>query len=204
MGVMRRILFLFILTLSLLLSEEKVTRMTLADHDFTIKTESYHIYDSKGRVMRLYEEAEDGEAEELFTFTLDDTTGACHEKSVEEGSYEVDGSVITFYTLWNRYGSADAPYGARIKRYTVDSGGRFKLLSSKIYIETERKSEAKKSAMRFLFQTPVTQNDKEALQKYIEYAEQRFKGIFVFGHEAELLIKEVKEALHRKKQRRWH
>ncbi|MGC9351144.1 MAG: hypothetical protein ACP5D3_04085 [Sulfurovum sp.] len=149
--MMLRRLFYFMITFSLLMGEEKVTPLTLADHDFTIKTESYHIYDSKGRVMRLYQELPTKEVKQLFAFTLEDTTGACHEKSVEEGSYEVDGSVITFYTLWHRHGSADAPYGARIKRYTVDSGGRFKLLSSKIYIETERKNEAKKVPCVFFF-----------------------------------------------------
>ncbi|MFT7878782.1 MAG: hypothetical protein ABXS91_00160 [Sulfurimonas sp.] len=201
---MLRRLFYFMITLSLLMGEEKVTPLTLADQHFMIKTETYDIYDSKGTVMRFYQELPTKEMKQLFAFTLEDTTGACHKKSVEEGSYEVDGSTIIFYTLWNRYGSADAPYGARIKRYSVDTNGKLKLLLSKIYIETERKSEAQKSAMRFLFQAPVSKNEKEALQKYIEYAEQRFKGIFVFGKEAESLIKEVNEALHRKKQRRWH
>lgn len=202
--MMLRRLFYFMITFSLLMGEEKVTPLTLADQHFMIKTETYDIYDSKGTVMRLYQELSTKEMKQLFAFTLEDTTGACHEKSVEEGSYEVDGSTIIFYTLWNRRGNSDAPYGARIQRYSVDPKGELKLLSSRIYIETERKSEAKESAMRFLFQSPETQTEKEALQKYIEYAEQRFKGIFVFGKEAESLIKEVNEALHRKKQRRWH
>jgi hypothetical protein len=201
---MFRTFIISMLTLSLLMSEATLTRMTLADQNFTIKKESYHIYDSKGTVMRLYQEMKNGEKKQLFSFTLDDTSGACHEKSVEEGSYETDASTITFYTLWNRYGNADAPYGVRIKRYTVDTKGELKLLSSNIYVETERKSEMRESAMRFLFQSPVTKSEKEALHRYIESAEQRFKGTFVFGKEAESLIKAVNEALQRKKQRRWH
>lgn len=201
---MFRTLFFLILTFSLLMSEEGVKPLMLSDQNFMIKTESYHIYDSKGKVLRLYQELTNGEKRQLLSFTLEDTTGACHERSIEEGSYESDNSTITFYTLWKRYGSADAPYAARIKRYRVDTNGELKLLSSKIYIETERKSEMKESAMQYLFQTPVTENEKEALQHYITHAEKRFKGTFVFGKEAHTLIKEVNEALTRKRQRRWH
>ncbi|UFH58774.1 hypothetical protein [Sulfurovum mangrovi] len=201
---MFRTLILSLLTLTLAMSEELLTGFTLSDQHFMIKTESYHIYDSKGKVLRLYQERGDGEAAELLSFTLDDTTGACHERSIEEGSYEINGSMITFYTRWDRRGNSDAPYGARIKRYTVDGNGALKLLSSKIYIETERKSEMQESAMQYLFKAPVTENEKEALRDYIENTEKRFKGTFVFGKEAESLINEVKAALHRKSQSVWH
>lgn len=201
---MFRTLILSLLTLTLAMSEELLTGFTLSDQHFMIKTESYHIYDSKGKVLRLYQKRGDGEAAELLSFTLDDTTGACHERSIEEGSYEINGSMITFYTRWERRGNSDAPYGARIKRYTVDGNGALKLLSSKIYIETERKSEMQESAMQYLFQTPVTEKEKEALQNYIENTEKRFKGTFVFGKEAESLINEVQAALDRKRQSIWH
>ncbi|MDM5271195.1 hypothetical protein PGH07_03310 [Sulfurovum sp. zt1-1] len=167
-------------------------------------TELYDLYDSKGKVMRLYQELRNGEKKQLLSFTLNDTTGPCHERSVEEGSYEVNGSKIIFYTLLDRRGNADAPYGARIATYTVDENGELILLSSKIYIETERRTEAKKSAMQYLFTSPVTQSEKEALRQYVESAEKRFKGTFVFGEEARSLIKEVNEALQRKMQKRWH
>lgn len=201
---MFRTLILSLLTLTLAMSEELLTGFTLSDQHFMIKTESYHIYDSKGKVLRLYQKRGDGEAAELLSFTLDDTTGACHERSIEEGSYEINGSMITFYTRWERRGNSDAPYGVRIKRYTVDGNGALKLLSSKIYIETERKSEMQESAMQYLFQTPVTEKEKEALQNYIENTEKRFKGTFVFGKEAESLINEVQAALDRKRQSVWH
>lgn len=192
------------LTLSLLLSKEGFNHLKLADQNFIMKIESYDIYDSKGKVLRLYKEVNNGEKKQLLSFTLNDTSGPCHEKSVEDGSYEIDGSTITFYTLWDRYGSAEAPYGARIKTYSVDTHGELKLLSSKIYIETERKDDMKESAMQYLFKNPETKSEKKALQQYIENAERRFKGTFVFGEEAKLLIKEVNEALFRKSQKRWH
>ena len=201
---MLRTIFFYIATLSFIFSEEGLNRITIADQKFMIKTELYDLYDSKGKVLRLYQGIRDEEPKLLFSFTLNDTTGPCHEKSVEEGSYEVNGSNMIFYTLWDRYGNVDAPYGVRIKMYTVDANGAFKLLSSKIYIETERKSEAKKSAMQYLFKTPVTESEKEALQQYVKSAEQRFKGTFVLGQEAELLIKEVNAAIYRKRQNSWH
>jgi hypothetical protein len=201
---MLRTLLFSILSLSLVLSEGVSERLTLLGKHFVMKTESYDLYDTKGKVMKLYQKLQNGERKYLLTFVLNETTGGCRKTSMEKGSYEMNGSQVIFYTSWERQGGSDAPYGARIQRYMIDMEGEFKRLSSKIYIETERKSDANQSAMQYLFHTPENQHQKEALQKYVQGAEKRFKGIFVFGKEAESLIREVKEALHRKMQKRWH
>lgn len=201
---MARMLLFFILTLSFLISKEVSNSLMLSGHEFIMATESYNLYGSKGNVVRFYQKVPNAKIKPLLSFTLDETTGGCRITSVEDGSYEVSGSKITFYTLWDRRNNADEPYGARIQTYIIEENGEFKLLSSKIYIETEPKRRADQSAMQYLFQPPVTPRQKEALRRYVESAEQRFKGRFVFGKEAQSLIKEVNEALHRKMQKRWH
>ena len=201
---MLRILLFPLLIFSFLMSEEVSDRMTLSGHDFIMTTESYNLYGSKGNVMRIYQKVPNSKRKYLLSFTLDETTGGCRTTSAEEGSYEVSGSKITFYTLWNRRNNADEPYGARIQTYIVEENGELKRISSKIYIETEPRNRANQSAMQYLFQAPLTQSQKDALQKYVKSAQQHFKGTFVFGKEAETLIKEVNKALQRKMQKRWH
>lgn len=119
--MLKRVLLLT-LSFSLLMSEAPFDRSTLSNHDIMMTTESYDLYDSEGKVLRLYQKRGDGEKRYLLSFVLSETIGGCEQKSIEQGSYEVNGSRIIFYTLWDRRGSADAPYGARIKIYSMEEG----------------------------------------------------------------------------------
>jgi len=66
-----------------------------------------------------------------------------------------------------------------------------------------KKSFDPESGMRFLWETPKTDEDKAAFNDYIKNAERQYKGVFVFGEDAKALIKEVKAALDRKMAKRW-
>ena len=57
--------------------------------------------------------------------------------------------------------------------------------------------------MRFLFTPPQSEADKKALEGYVRSVEKQYKGKFLFGKEAEALIKEVKAAIDRKNRNRW-
>ncbi len=201
---MQKTLLLLTMTLSLLFSKATIEHFTVGYNDFTVITEDYEVYDSKGRVMKLYRDEHNYDLTNLFNFTLHDKTGTCGARSIEDGYFERDGNKITLYTFWDRQGRIyDVPYGARIMRYEVQKDGTLKLLSSKLYIETAKKSFDRESGMRFLWETPKTDEDKAAFNKYIENAQRQYKGEFVFGEDAKALIKEVKAALDRKMAKRW-
>ncbi len=201
---MQKTLLLLALVLSSLFSKAIIEHFTVGYNDFTVITEDYEVYDSKGRVMKLYRDEQNYDLTNLFNFTLHDKTGTCGARSLEDGYFERKGNKITLYTLWNRQGRAyDVPYGARIMRYEVQRSGELKLLSSKLYVETARKSFDKESGMRFLWQTPKTNEEKAEFKAYIESVERKYKGTFVFGDEAKALINEVKAALNRKVKSVW-
>lgn len=197
--------FLVLLLLGgMLHADATLEHMTLRGTDFTSITEDYDVYDSKGRVLKFYRDEQNYDLKHLFNLTLNDKTGTCSARSVEEGSMEINGNIITLYTYWDRQGRIyDVPYGARIKRYEVQKDGTLKLLSGKLYIETAKKSFDPESGMRFLWETPKTDEDKAAFNDYIKNAERQYKGVFVFGEDAKALIKEVKAALDRKMAKRW-
>ncbi len=201
---MQKTLLLLTLTLSLLFSKATIEHFTVGYNDFTIITEDYEVYDSKGRVMKLYRDEQNYDLTNLFNFTLHDKTGTCGARSLEDGYFERNGNKITLYTMWDRQGHAyDVPYGVRITRYQIEKSGNLKLLSSKLYIETARKSFDRESGMRFLWQTPKTAEEKAQFKAYIDSVERQYKGTFVFGDEAKALIKEVKAALNRKIKSVW-
>ena len=201
---MKKPLLALLLLATSLLAEATLKHVTLRGTDFTTITEDYDVYDSKGRVLKFYRDEQNYDLKHLFNLTLNDKTGSCSARSIEEGSMEINGSTITLYTFWDRQGHIyDVPYGARITRYEVQKDGTLKLLSSKLYIETAKKSFDRESGMRFLWETPKTDEDKAAFNEYIENAQRQYKGEFVFGEDAKALIKEVKAALDRKMAKRW-
>ncbi len=196
--------YLLLLLPVLLFSKPQIEHLTIHDNDFYIITDTYDIYDSKGRVMKFYREENNYDMTHLFHLTLEDKTGTCSARSVQEGHYEINGSEILLYTLWGRQGRIyDVPYGARIQHYHIQSNGTLKLLESRLYVETAAKSFDKESAMRFLFTPPQSEADIKALEGYVRSVEKQYKGKFLFGKEAEALIKEVKAAIDRKNRNRW-
>lgn len=200
---MKVILFLTIIVASILQAGEK-SHVTIGNRDFNMSIEAYDLYDSKGKVMKLYNE-ENGTLTLCLSLVLEDTTGDCADKSIQEGAYKINGTQLTLYRFWDRQGRAyDAPYGAQIQVYELQPNGMLKSISSRLYIETQHKNYDKSSGMQYLFKAPKNKNEKEALFAYIHSVEKQYKGKFIFGEDALNLISEVKEALMRKKKAVWH
>jgi hypothetical protein len=196
---------LLLLTISILFATAKLEHVTLGNQDFSIITESYDIYDSKGEVMKFYREERNNDLTFVLSLILKDKTGSCADKSMQEGTYEINGTHITLYSFWDRKGKVyDSPYGARIQSYEMLPNHSVVLKSSKIYIETARKSYDLESGMQYLFIPPKNQKQKEALQSYIETVEKEYKGVFVYGDDVKTLLKEVHDALRRKMKAKWH
>lgn len=189
---------------SLLFSSATLEHITIGNQDFSIVTESYKIYDSKGEVMKFYKEERNNNLTFVFSLILEDTTGTCADKSMQKGAYEINGTDIMLYTFWDRKGKAyDSPYGARVQHYQMLPNHTVVLRSSRVYVETGRRNYDDTSGMQYLFVSPKTESEKEALSKYVKFVEREYKGDFVYGDDAKQLIHEVEEALSRKMKARW-
>jgi len=181
-----------------------VEHILIEKKPFTLTTEKYNEYGTKGEVVRFYKGREQNQSSELLTFVLRESSGSCAAKELEEGSYEINASTVTFYTSWSRQGKAyDAPKGARIQLYEVLENSALKELSSKLYIETSRKNHDKESGMKYLFTSPKTEEKKASLKEYVDEVEEQYHGKFIFGEEAKKLMHEVKQALRRKRKAVW-
>lgn len=199
-----KILIPFFLVITQLLFSVELKHVTMGHQDFSIVTETYDIYGSKGEVMKLYKEERNNDLTFVLRLTLKDHTGSCADKGIQEGAYEINGTDITLYSFWDRRGKAyDAPYGARIAHYKMLDNHTVVKESSYIYIESERKNYNDESGMKYLFTAPKTEQQKEELRSYIEDVEREYKGNFVYGNEAKDLIEDVKKALNRKMKRIW-
>jgi len=196
------LLLIFIITVSLQSAQPK--HISIEDQDFSIVTETYNIYNSKGEVMKLYKEERNGNLTYVLGLTLWDTTGTCSARKIQKGAYEINGTDIMLYSFWDRDGKIDnAPYGARITHYKMLEDHTVVKKSSYLYIESTRKNYNYYSGMKYLFKSPKTEQEKEELQTYIQEIEEKYKGTFVFEDEAEDLISEVKKALKRKMKSIW-
>ena len=199
-----KLFLLMLLTLTTLFATAELEHITIGNQDFSIVTESYEIYDSKGEVMKLYKEERNNDLIFVLSLILKDSTGTCADKSMQTGTYEINGTDITLYSFWDRKGKAyDSPYGARIQRYEMLPNHTVVLKSCKVYIETARKSYDRESGMKYLFTPPNTNNEIEALQAYVKSVEREYKGVFVYDNEAKKLIEEVDEAFRRKMKAEW-
>ena len=195
---------LMLFTTSILFGTAELQHITIKNQDFSIVTESYDIYDSKGAVMKFYKEERNNDLSFVLSLILKDRTGTCSDQSRQEGSYEINGTQITLYSFWDRKGKAyDSPYGARIQRYEMLPNHTVVLKSSKVYIETARKSYDKESAMKYLFIPAKTDIQKEALKSYVKSVEKKYKGVFVYDNEAKKLIEEVHESFRRRMKTKW-
>ena len=201
---MKKTLLLLLLVAQTLMGAE-LKHITIGNQDFSLTTETYDIYDSKGEVLRLYREERNNNLTFVFSLILKDRTGPCSDKSVEDGYYEINGTTVTLYSLWNRRGKAyDAPYGARVQVYELKDNYDLVRTSSKLYIETQRPNYNENSGMKYLFNAPVTEAEKASLKTYVSAVERNYKGTFVYGNEAKKLIKEVEDAMTRKMKAIWH
>ena len=199
-----KLFLVILLTLTTLFATAKLEHITIGNQDFSIVTESYEIYDSKGEVMKLYKEERNNDLVFVLSLILKDSTGTCADKSILTGTYEINGTDITLYSFWDRKGKAyDSPYGARIQRYEMLPDHTVVLKSSKVYIETARKNYDRESGMKYLFIPHNTNSEIEALQAYVKSVEREYKGVFVYDNEAKILIEEVHEAFGRKMKAEW-
>jgi len=199
-----KLFLLSLLTFTFLFATAQLEHLTIGNQDFSVVTESYDIYDSKGEVMKLYREERSNDLSFVLSLILKDSTGTCADKSMQTGSYEVNGTNITLYSYWERKGKAyDSPYGARIQRYEMLPDHTVVLKSSKVYIETARRNYDKESGMKYLFSPPQTHSETEALQAYVKLVEREYKGVFVYADKAKKLIEEVQEALRRRMRAKW-
>jgi len=201
-GVQMKIFLILLLTLVQLFS--KVENLTINNQPFTIEEEYYDEYGSKGKTVTFYKKEKDGNKISLLSFVLNDATGGCNDKSIEKGTYEINGTTLSFYTLWKRQGSVDdAPFGGRIQRYEVLENGEFNLLSSFLYVETHTEESDNNSGMKFLFEETEIEEDKKLLKKYVSSVEKNFHGTFLFFKEADMLMKKVNKAMSRNMKARW-
>ena len=199
-----KILTLLFIGFTQFLFASDLTQITIGKQNFSIVTETYDIYNSKGEVMKLYKEDSNGKLTYILGLTLKENTGTCSIVKIQQGAYEINGTDIMLYSLWDKRGRIDdAPYGARITHYKMLEDHAVVKKSSYIYIESSSKGYNEDSGMKYLFTPPQTDHEKEELQAYIEEVEQKYEGTFVFDSEARDLITEVKEALQRKMNRRW-
>ena len=199
-----KIFLVIFFTINTLFATAELEHVTLGNQDFSIVTESYEIYDSKGEVMKFYKEERNNDLTFVLSLILKDKTGSCSDKSLQEGAYEINGTTITLYSFWDRKGKVyDSPYGARIQQYDMLPNHTVVLRSSKVYIETARKSYDRESGMQYLFTPPKTALEKEVLDAYIKSVEKEYKGVFVFGEEAKMLLNAVHEALRRQMKAQW-
>ena len=185
-------------------AQDTVEHFTLNGHDYTVLTERYDEYESKGRVAKFYRDEPNYDLTYLFAVTLEEKTGGCGERSIEEGAYRIEGDTITVYTRWEREGKAYiAPKGYRVRVLRFGCDGNVTQTQGRLYVETARREYADEG-MRYLDGGADTPQKQAALARYIADAERRFHARFVTDTKArEALRKEVFEALQQKVQQRW-
>jgi len=168
-------LYLFILLSITGVFASSIKSITIDNRPFTVVKEHYNEYGVKGDYITLYRGAEENRTSKLLNFVLSEVSGSCSDRSIEQGSYEVNGSTITLYTRWRRQGAVhDAPKGARVQVYQLLKNNTLKELSNRFYIETTTQGSDPESGMKYLFTPPKTKEEKKALK-----APKNVKRLFV-------------------------
>ena len=199
-----KLLLTFLILINISYAFQTKKALQIGQEHFIIVHESYDEYNDKGITMMLYKKGADTNTHPLFSFTLENQSGGCGEQSSQEGSYELNGTMLTLYSHWDRSGKAyDTPKGDRIQHYKIDENGTIAFLDGSLYIETEAKNYDKQSAIKYLHTPPTNEDEKEALNKYIQSVEKHFKGKFVRSDEAQILHQKVDKALMEKRKTRW-
>jgi len=194
---------LFLLTSLCLLSQEN-KELLIGGERYIVVHESYNEYGDKGVEMKLYKKSQSLDELPLFSFTLENRSGGCGERSTQDGNYEINGTTLTLYSHWDRSGRAyDAPRGDRIQQYTIETNGTVAFKDGVLYIERQAKNYDKESGLKYLFTSPKNDVEKEKLHSYIESTERLFGGKFVYGDEAVQLHEKVDIVLMKKRQIRW-
>ena len=175
------------------LAFSQVETIVLNNYSFELKKDKISNEDGEDiKIINLYRNG----SSKLLSHILKESIGDCNSESLEIGDYTVTGSTITFYSFWCTRGDAPvSPYGARIQVYKADNNGQMILDSSQVYIEAG--SAGWIPGLEFLFKKPTTNKEKEEFKTYIDEIESSYDATFVFGDDANELIKKVKEQLHK-------
>jgi len=182
-------------------TEEK---LHIGTETFTVIHESYDEYGDKGITMKLYTSDSNTSGKPLLSLVLENQTGSCSQKSVEEGTYYVDGDTLRFYSHWSRYGKAyDSPIGDRVQVYKIDNNKMIHRVAGRVYIEKTKRYKDAPEGMKYLYKVPQTEKEREALYKYIRSIERIYGATFVQGEDAKKLADEVHTALVMKQKQRW-
>ncbi|WP_228256303.1 hypothetical protein [Acinetobacter wuhouensis] len=140
----------------------------------------------------------------LLTHTQRLSTGDCSILTIEVGDYDIKGNQLIFYTYWaasDRQGLWAYPYGVRKQIYTVNDKGGVDLTSAVIYVEDynsegdPQEIDAEKEYLQFLHTAPKNQQQRQALNHYMQSMQTRYKARFVSGKERTQLIQEVERRL---------
>lgn len=199
-----KIFLISLISFMQLFANTSLKNININHHAFSFVEESFQEYSDKGVVIKIYDKNDTKLQNPLFSFILEDIQGGCSAKSIQKGSYKIEGSKILFYSHWSRQGKEFfSPYGARIMEYTVDEEGTFKNISTQLYIEEHKLEKDEKSGMQYLFEIPKIEAQKQLLKAYVSRVEKKYKGTFLFDQEAQALMEEVKKALKKQMKQRW-
>lgn len=199
-----RIYLLWLLFMVPIFSSGTSKEILIGQQHFTFTEKNYDLYGDKGITLTIYNHSHK-KKNEIFSFIMEYKSGPCSNKGVQEGTYEINGTNITFYSHWRRQGKAyTSPIGDRIQVYEVEKNGTLKKISSRLYIERERRNYNKDSGMKYLFTAPQTEEQKHALARYVKKVEKIFEGDFVYDKKLrEQLADKVGTALRRKRMQQW-
>ena len=190
----------FVLVLMMFGTVAQAKTININQHDFEIKNtqgESEEGFEQDN--FELYRDAK-----KLLTHTQRLSTGDCSILTIEVGDYDIKGNQLIFYTYWaasDRQGLWAYPYGVRKQIYTVNAKGRVDLTTAVIYVEDynsegdPQEIDAEKEYLQFLHTAPKDQQQRQALDHYIQSVQTHSKARFVNGKERAQLIQEVEGRL---------
>lgn len=198
MKILQTLLFTMVLS-SVAFAETQTIQIN--HHRFEIKTATTESEEGFERyAVELYRNQH-----KLLSHTLKYNTGDCSILTTELGDYDVKNNQLIFYTYWaagDRQGLWTYPYGVRKQVYSVDAKGVVKPISAVIYVEdvvgNPLEHDPQQEYLQFLNTAPQTDQQKKALNHYIETMQTKYKARFVNGQEREQLLKEVKTRLAKK------
>ena len=122
--------------------------------------------------------------------------GDCNSESLEIGGIEITDSSIILYSFWCHMGDAPvSPWGARKQVYVPKENGLLEMVYSELFVEASENGWEGYEGSIYLYETPVTAEEKQLYRDYIHKVEKEYKADFVYGKRADDLLKEVKEFL---------
>lgn len=160
----------------------------------------YHIqnssseFDKKLNFYRLDKQSQ--EKVFLLSHTIHSEWGDCNSESIELGTYTYQENSITFYSIWGKMGDAPvSPFGARKQVFTIATSGKVSLSYSELYIEAGNPGWPETSGVQFLYEAPKNETEQAEFESYVQRMEKEYHADFVYGAQADHLLKEVRGIL---------